>query len=73
MGDLDVIIEDKFGSKIVRWSTWRHISPGWNQGVVPLPPSAEVVLFHIYTEMKDNYYKITIHNYYPLYVNALTK
>lgn len=43
MGDLDVVIEDKFGSKIVRWSTWRHISPGWNQGVVPLPPSAEMV------------------------------
>lgn len=43
MGDLDVIIEDKFGSKIVRWSMRRHISPGWNQGVVPLPPSAEMV------------------------------
>lgn len=43
MGDFDVFIEDKFGSRIARWSTWRHIYSGWNQGLVPLPPSAEMV------------------------------
>lgn len=43
MGELDVIIEDKSGSEIVRWSRSGHINSDWNQGIVSLPANAEMV------------------------------
>lgn len=43
MGELDVIIEDKSGSEIARWSRSGHINSDWNKGFVSLPTNAEMV------------------------------
>ncbi|XP_052714587.1 MAM and LDL-receptor class A domain-containing protein 1-like isoform X5 [Crassostrea angulata] len=43
MGDLDVIVEDRSGSEIARWSKSGHVDTGWNQGFVFLPVNAEMI------------------------------
>lgn len=43
MGDLNVIIEEKPGSEIVRWSKKGHINSNWNRGYISLPPDSQKV------------------------------
>lgn len=45
MGNLDVIIEDKSGKVIARWSKSGHISSSWNQAQVLLPADTQKVSF----------------------------
>lgn len=55
MGDLDVIVEDRSGSEIGRWSKSGHVDTGWNQGFVFLPLNAEMVQFYALKYRNDNY------------------
>lgn len=50
MGDLDVIVEDKSGSEIVRWTKSGHVDSEWNRGFVSFPANAEMVGIH---DLKD--------------------
>lgn len=43
MGELDVIIEDKSGSEVGRWSRSGNVNSDWNQGFISLPANAEMV------------------------------
>ncbi|XP_052705082.1 uncharacterized protein LOC128180917 isoform X1 [Crassostrea angulata] len=43
MGDLNVIIEEKPGSEIVRWSKTGHINSNWNRGYISLPPDSQKI------------------------------
>ncbi|XP_019919461.2 uncharacterized protein [Magallana gigas] len=43
IGNLDVIIEDKGGKVIARWSKSGHISSSWNQGQVLLPVDTQKI------------------------------
>lgn len=47
IGNLDVIIEDKGGKVIARWSKSGHISLSWNQGQVLLPVDTQKVSFYV--------------------------
>lgn len=44
MGELDVIIEDKSGSDVGRWSMSGNVNSDWNQGFISLPANAEMVM-----------------------------
>lgn len=43
MGELDVIIEDKSGSEVGRWSRSGNINSEWKKGFLSLPANAEMV------------------------------
>lgn len=43
MGNLDVIINDKSGSEIARWSKSGHVDSEWKRGLVSFPANAEMV------------------------------
>lgn len=47
MGNLDVIIHDKSGSEISRWSQSGHVDSEWKRGFVSFPANAEMVCFHV--------------------------
>lgn len=43
MGDLDIIIEEKPGSEIARWSKSGHISSSWNRGFISIPANSQKI------------------------------
>jgi hypothetical protein len=43
MGDLNVTIEDTFGSEIARWSKSGHFGSRWDKGYVSLPYNTAMV------------------------------
>lgn len=47
ISNLHVIIEDKGGKVIARWSKSGHISSSWNQGQVLLPADTQKVSFYV--------------------------
>lgn len=60
IGNLDVIIEDKGGKVIARWSKSGQISSSWNQGQVLLPVDTQKVSFYVKFTYKVAEVHITI-------------